>query len=199
MNKRVFFLLIFILLGFVFRIQAQTEIGYFDILYKGRTAGTLTAKKAIKEGKIIYTSYTNLEVHLLTNIKMEYSYNVVYNNGVLENASVKILVNGHLRTDVNTVLNDEGYTYYSRGEEAKIIIEKIQYSIEKLSFEEPVGITKIYAEEHGTFHDLKKIAIHTYLKTAPNGHKNTYYYKDDKLQKSDIDTGVITFSIVRKN
>ncbi len=69
----------------------------------------------------------------------------------------------------------------------------------QLIFEEPTGITKVYAEEYGVFHTLKKIRNHTYLKTAPNGNKNTYFYKDDVLQKSDVDAGIIKFSIIRKD
>ena len=38
----------------------------------------------------------------------------------------------------------------------------------------------------------------TYLKTAPNGNKSTYLYKDGVLQKSDVDAGIIKFSIVIK-
>ena len=68
----------------------------------------------------------------------------------------------------------------------------------QLLFEEPIGIKKVYAEEHGEFHSIKKIGQHSYLKTAPNGHKSTYYYKNGILQKSDIDSGVIKFSIVQK-
>ena len=66
-------------------------------------------------------------------------------------------------------------------------------------FEEPIGVSKVYAEEHGVFHDIKSTKAHSYVKTAANGLENTYVYKDGMLQQSDVDAGVIAFSIVRKD
>ena len=103
------------------------------------------------------------------------------------------------RTNVRTVKTDKGYNYSSEGELEKTISQAISQSVVQLLFEEPIGITKIYAEEHGLCHSINKTGDHIYVKTASNGHKNTYHYKNGILQKSDLDAGVIAFSIIKKD
>ncbi len=197
MRKLLLVYVVFII-GITSSLFAQNETIYFDVVHNGKNIGTLKAEKKIEGDKTHYTSYTDIEFHMFMTIKIEYTYNVTYVDEELNHAKVHIMLKGHEKTNVRTEKIPDGYAYYSDNKEDKEFVEEIKHSIEKLSFEEPVGVSKVYAEEHGEFHDLKKIADHTYVKTAPNGHKNTYYYKDGVLQKSDIDAGVIEFSIVRR-
>ena len=66
-----------------------------------------------------------------------------------------------------------------------------------LLFDEPENISKVYAEEHGVFHNLKKIGDHEYLKTSPEGKRNTYKYKNGSLLNADIHAGIANFSMAR--
>lgn len=188
-----------ILLGACISLSAQTETLYFDVIHSGESIGTLKAEKTVEGVKTIYTSNTNIEYHMFMTIKIDYTYNVIYNADELEQAKVHIMLRGHEKTNVMTKKNGTGYEYFSDNKKEKEINKSIKHSIEKLFFEEPVGVDKVYAEEHGEFHDLKKVGDQVYLKTAPNGHKNKYYYENGSLQKSEVDAGVIEFSIVRKN
>ena len=85
---------------------------------------------------------------------------------------------------------------YSDDEVIKTIESPIRNSILQLVFEEPVGVDRIYAEEHGDFHSIKKVGEHAYIKTAPNGRESSYYYENGTLQKSDVNAGIIKFSII---
>jgi len=197
--KKLIYTLVIILFGTFSNLQAQNEILYFDVIHSGKSIGTLKAEKTVEGNKTHYKSYTNIEFHMFMTIKIEYTYNVTYVDDNLNHAKVHIMLKGHEKTNVRTEKIPSGYAYFSDEKVDKEFVEEIKHSIEKMFFDEPIDIEKLYAEEHGEFHDLKEITPHTYLKTAPNGHKSTYYYEDGKLQKSDIDAGVIEFSIVRKN
>ncbi len=179
-------------------LNAQDESLYFDVIHNKEILGSLEATKTVDNGKIIYKSHTQVVYHLLTTINIDYNYEVIYSNNHLEKATVLIKVKDHVKTNVQTVQEGNVYHYYSDQEIIKTIQETIPHSIEQLLFEEPIGISKIYAEEHGEFHTLELIDKHTYLKTAPNGNKNTYQYVDGKLYKSEIDAGIIKFSIIKK-
>ena len=184
---------LFSVLGF-----AQIENLEFDIVHNGKSLGTLKASKHIEGAKKIYTSHTDIAYHLLVSINVIYDFHVEYKDADLIEATAHIVVRGTDKTKVKTIKSVGSYAYYSNGKIEKTIKSPLKHSVVQLLFEEPIGIKKIYAEEHGEFHSIKKIEQHNYLKTAPNGHKSTYYYENGVLQKSDIDSGVIKFSIIRK-
>lgn len=179
-------------------LYAQDKSLYFDVIHKSEVLGSLEATKTVENEKIIYKSHTQVEYHLLATINIDYNYEVTYTNNQLEKATVLIKVKDHVKTNVQTVQEGNAYHFYSDQEIIKTIKESIPYSIERLLFEEPIGISKIYAEEHGEFHTLELIDKHTYLKTTPSGNKNTYQYVDGNLYKSEIDAGIIKFSIIKK-
>ena len=197
--KKIIVVIAFLFIGITSNLFAQNETIYFDVIHSGKPIGTLKAERITEGDKTHYKSYTDIEFHMFMTIKIEYTYDVTYVDEELNHAKVHIMLKGHEKTNVRTEKIPRGYAYYSDEKEDKEFVEEIKHSIEKLSFEEPVGVSKVYAEEHGVFHSLKEIAPHTYLKTTPDGHKSTYYYKDGVLQKSDVDAGVIAFSIVRRD
>lgn len=197
--KKLIYTLVIVLFGATLNLQAQDETLLFDVIHSGKSIGTLKAEKTVEGNKTHYQSYTNIEFHMFMTIKIEYTYNVTYVDDNLNHARVHIMLKGHEKTNVRTEKIPSGYAYFSDEKEDKKFVEEIKHSIEKMFFYEPIDVDIVYAEEHGEFHELEKTGPHTYLKTTPSGHKSTYYYKEGKLQKSDIDAGVIAFSIVRKN
>ncbi len=86
------------------------------------------------------------------------------------------------KTKTSTTENNSVYTFYKDDEKKNTIKKSITFSSVRLLFEEPINITEVYAEELGMFHSLTKTGDHTYVKTTPEGHKNTYYYKNGNLQ-----------------
>lgn len=196
--KKAFYLFVVLVISLLSNAYAQTETLAFDIIHSGKPLGTLDAKKVIDGDITTYTSHTDIEYHMMMIIKIIYDYNVVYEKDALSNATVHITVHGHEKTNVKTVKNGSSYDFYSDGDKEKEFKKIITNSIEKLFFVEPVGITKLYSEEHGEYHTLKKVGGHAYLKTTPSGHESTYYYKNGALIKSDVDAGIIAFSIILK-
>lgn len=179
---------------------AQKETKHFKIIHDGKPLGTLDATKTTNGDIIIYESQTKIKYHLVVSIDIDYSYYVSFNSGELREAKAHITVKGNTKTNTKTVVTNTGYNFYSDNELQKSIPEtSIKHCIVQMLFEEPVGLTKIYSEEHGNFHTLKKIKEHIYLKTTSNGHKSTYHYKDGKLQRTDTDAGVIKFSIISES
>ena len=186
-----------LLMLFVAIIPLKAQTLHFKVIHDGKPLGTLDATKTVTGNTVIYTSHTEIEYHLLVAIKVVYDYHVTYTNDHLQEAKAHIIVRGNDKTKAKTVKGGSAYGYYSEGAFVKKIpAEFIKHSIVQLLFEEPVGVTKIYAEEHGEYHNIRAIDDHTYLKSALNGNTNTYYYKNGLLQKSDVNAGVIKFSIV---
>ncbi len=189
--------LIALLICIPFSLKAQQVKNEFNIIHNDKTIGTLVASKAIDGSKTTYSDDTNIEAHFFTKIKVVYKYDEIYTDGDLSKASVSIYINGHEHTKTSTVKSNTTYNFIEDEDDAVKISGPINYSTIRLLFEEPEGISKVYGEEKGNFQKLEKTGDNTYLKTTPEGHKNTYYYKDGHLQKADIHAGVISFSMQR--
>ena len=186
------FLCIHVLVG-------QTETKHFKIIHEGKSLGTLDATKTIDGDIVIYESHTQLKYHLVIEIDIVYNYYVSFNAGELREAKANITVKGNPKTNTKTIITNSGYNFYSDNELQRNIPESsIKHSIVQMLFEEPIGLSKIYSEEHGNFHTLKKIADNTYVKTTDSGHKSTYHYQNGELQRTDTDAGIIKFSIVKQ-
>ncbi|PNQ73079.1 hypothetical protein C1T31_08800 [Hanstruepera neustonica] len=192
-------LLCLLLVSSVWIANSQTTTRNFEVLHDSRHLGTLHATKTVTGDQVVYTSHTEIAYQLMVNIEVTYDYDVTFVKGELQEAKAHITVRGNDKTKVNTVKKGSGYEFYSEGELVKTIKGSITHSIIQLLFDEPIGVTRIYAEEHGEYHELRELADHTYLKTAPSGKKNTYFYRNGELYKSDVNAGIIKFSIVKKD
>ncbi len=180
-------------------LQAQETDLLFNIIHKNNTIGTLTAKKKPVGENVHYYNHTAISTRILfANIEVDYQYTVVYNQDQLIKAAAKIRLNGNTRTNTFTEKNVQDYIFYENGKQQRSITENIAYSTVNLLFEEPLHIDKVYAEEHGEFHELKKIRRHTYEKINSKGKVNTYFYKNGILEKAVIDIGLINFEIIKK-
>ncbi|MBW2962080.1 DUF6134 family protein [Mesonia aestuariivivens] len=191
-------IIVYLLSTISFAVCAQAEQNVFNILHKGKDIGTLYAKKENVGGKTIYSNRTEIDTRMITKIEVDYNYKVVYENELLSHAHVLILFNGKEKTNTYTDHNKTGYIFYEDDKEENRIHENIRYSTVNLMFEEPDGIEKVYAEEHGIFHQIKKIGVHQYEKTNHKGKSSIYTYKDGHLTEAEIDAGLISFRIIMK-
>lgn len=191
-------LLFYILVTFSTNASAQEERHVFNIIHKGKNIGTLYAKKEQINQKTIYSNRTEIDTRIITKIEVDYNYKVVYENDELSHAYVLILFNGKEKTNTYTDKNNKGYIFYEDDEEENRIYEPITYGTVNLMFEEPENVKKVYAEEHGCFHTLKKLSAHTYEKTSHKGKTSIYKYKDGELVEAEIDAGLISFEIVAR-
>lgn len=192
-------LLIPILILFAFSsstIQEKRQV--FDIIHKGKSIGTLYAKREQVGSKTIYSNRTEIDTRIIAKIEVDYNYKVVYENNALSHAYVLILFNGKEKTNTYTHKNNQSYIFYEDDEEENRIHESISYGTVNLMFEEPENVKKVYAEEHGCFHPIKKIASHEYEKTSHKGKNSVYKYKNGELLEAEVDAGLISFKIVAK-
>lgn len=170
----------------------------FNIIHKGKNIGTLYAKKETLNNKIIYSNRTEIDTRIITKIEVDYNYKVVFEDGSLSHAFVLIMFNGREKTNTYTDKNNSGYTFYKNDDEKAKIFSEITYATVNLMFEEPENVNKVYAEEYGDYHILKKIAAHTYEKINHKGNSSYYKYKNGLLTEAQIDAGMINFKIILK-
>jgi hypothetical protein len=64
-------------------------------------------------------------------------------------------------------------------------------------FEEPVGRTRMIAENYGVFGSIKALGNSEY-ETLANGNKNKYTYTDGKLDRAVMHSPIKNYIIKRK-
>lgn len=167
----------------------------YDVFYKEKIIGILTATKKQQGGIAYYENTTSIDTRIIAKIQVDYNYEVKYKGSDMLEANALITLNGKQRTNAVTQKKDDGYVFVKNDDKPETLNEAIGYSTVKLIFEEPVNIRQVYAEEHGEFHTIGKTAGHTYEKKTPDGKVNMYMYSNGILQSAQIDGGVINFSI----
>ncbi|WP_417888013.1 DUF6134 family protein [Zunongwangia sp.] len=192
MIKTVLTLFIFCYTLTVFSQQKQLV---FDVIHRDKKIGEFVASR-VKNNKIItYTSKTAIEARLLAKINVNYNFEVLYEDDLMQKAYTEVIVNGKRRTDSKTIKRKNSYLFFDCGDHESTINYPISFSSILLIFEEPISVSKIYSEENGNFQKITRVKSHCYTKENKKGRVNTYFYRNGLLQKAFIDSGLIDFEL----
>ncbi|MBU2939758.1 hypothetical protein KO494_09430 [Lacinutrix sp. C3R15] len=193
----IWYLILFQILSFQeFEANTNTSHLKFDIVLKDKIIGQLETTKRIKDSKIHYHSATNITTRIITEINVNYNYNVVFNNNNLKKADVHITVNNKPHAETNTEWLQNQYIITQNNKKEKSIKDPIHYSTILMYFQEPENISYCFSEEDGSINTIVPLGNHTYKKINAKGKENIYYYKNGKLIKAEIDGGLVSFQII---
>jgi hypothetical protein len=194
-NNNHLFILFFLLLITPLLSSGQAQKLVFDLLYKDKKLGELTAQHYQKGDTLFYISNTSIKTRIITPLNVEYTYLVKKDlNKQLLFAEVTIVVNGKTRTHSFTRKKENAYIFTESNKSHKIN-RAINYSSVQLLFEEPTGVKEIYSEEQGKFLTLRQESRHKYIKSAKND--SEYYYVNGNLNQAVLDIGIISFEVLK--
>ncbi|MFS4416450.1 DUF6134 family protein [Maribacter sp. 2307ULW6-5] len=167
---------------------------YFDIVVKNKVVGSLKASQITKGSKTTYQSFTSIKTHIIKDIKVNYEYDVTFDNFLLQKADVHITVNDKPHAETSTLRNNAGYKIVKNQKESSLD-ESIEYATILLYFKEPAKISSCYSEQDGTMNTIVSMGNNSYKKINAKGKENSYYYKNGVLQKAIIDGGIVNFEM----
>ncbi len=186
--------------GVINKSPIPEETLLFEIIYKGDRIGTLKAERFQIKNKMVYTSSTriNTTILLIKKINVRYKYRVTYNAGRLRSSKVNIKINK--RKPKQVLVNQKGDDYvvkFSDGKRNKVT-DLIDISSIKLYFDEPDNVDKIFSEQLGNFNEIVKIREGLYKMVNEKGNENFYHYTNGKLDKIEVDGGMVSFEMRAK-
>ncbi|MFD2542256.1 DUF6134 family protein [Lacinutrix gracilariae] len=191
----------FILFQFFFGqetpINTPDTLLYFDIVLKDKVIGQLQAAKTHQDAKVLYQSTTNITTRIIKEVNVNYQYHVTFNDNSLKKADVYITVNNKPHAETTTQWLGNHYVIKQNDSE-KSLKQSINYSTILMYFTEPKNIKHCFSEEDGSLNTIVPLGNHTYKKINAKGKENIYYYKNGKLNKAEIDGGLIRFQIISK-
>ncbi len=171
------------------------KILLYDIIYKDKNIGNLKASYTIKGSKTIYHTSSTIEIKIIKQIDVNYTYEVSIENNHLKKAAVDILVNGKQHAKTNTHWHHSKYLITKNEKTQDPITKKINYSTILLYFKEPTNIKSCYSEQDGSFNSIVSLGNHSYKKINSKGKENSYNYKNGILESAIVDGGIIEFQM----
>ncbi len=168
----------------------------FDMIWRGKSVGTLYATQKKVDSKTYYKSSTNIQIKFIKTFDINYEYDVVFDNQILQTADVDINYNGNNHAQANTKRKNNEYQVIKDGELENTFKETVRYSTIAMYFEEPVNIERCYSEQEGDFNTITHLGNHKYKKVNPKGKESFFYYKSGSLEKAVIDGGIVSFEMV---
>jgi hypothetical protein len=172
---------------------------YFDIKWAGVKIGELKATRIIKDSITWYGLESNVKVWLVVSIEMLHRIETVYHGKRLFSSnsvsktnrgtytSSVAWKNGHYQTNVDS------YKYKNTSP----IHEKLECSIARFYFDEPVNINKTLADAYGTLASVKRVNPGDY-EVDSQGSISKYQYKDGSFVRASI-SNVVRYDVVVRN
>ncbi|GGG49427.1 DUF6134 family protein [Bizionia arctica] len=192
--KNLFYLLFILLSGTC--IKAQVTTLNYNIVVAGENVGTLVATKTIQEGKITFDTNSTSTIDIFGKTTITTSLVVVYRKDVLESSVYTVEKDGS-PYDSTTITENNGTYSINRKGAISSFPGPITASANQLYFNEPKGISKMFAELEGIYKDITETGDNAYLFTDPDhSHKNTYTYENGILKEGIIDHALFNFSII---
>lgn len=191
------FLFSFIICQFNFSDPSEKKLS-FDMIWKGNSVGTLYATQKKIDSKIYYQSSTNIQIKFIKTFDVNYEYDVLFENEILQNAHVDINYNGNNHAQTDTKRKNNEYQVTKDGELETTFKETVRYSTISMYFEEPVNIKRCYSEQEGDFNTITHMGNHKYKKVNSRGKESFFFYKNGSLKKAVIDGGIVSFEMILK-
>jgi hypothetical protein len=170
----------------------------FDMIWRGKSVGTLYATQKTTDSKIYYHSSTNIQIKFIKTFDINYEYDVLFDNSILQSANVDINYNGNQHAQTQTKRKNNEYQVIKDEKLETTFTETVRYSTISMYFEEPVNIGRCYSEQEGDFNTIVHLGNHKYKKTNTSGRESFFFYKNGRLEKAIIDGGIVSFEMILK-
>jgi len=172
----------------------------FDMFLMGKKIGELNIQKELNtNGEEIYTLQSQARAKVLwIDRSQQTNYKVIYKNGKLFQSSHEYIDHPDKSSSCTIKLIEDKYQVTHNGR-CFFLKESPRFSVLAMYFKEPIGIKKLLYEVDGTFSEIKNTAPNTYVYKSSDGNVNTYIFKDGKIQEIEVQVGLITVKIKRKN
>ncbi|WP_338759669.1 DUF6134 family protein [Bernardetia sp. ABR2-2B] len=191
------FLFSFIICQFNVSNPPQKELSY-DMIWRDKSVGTLYATQEKIGSKTYYHSSTDIQIKFIKTFDINYEYDVLFDNEILQTAHVDINYNGNNHAQADTKRKNNEYQVTKDGKLENTFKEIVRYSTIIMYFEEPVNIKRCYSEQEGDFNTITHLGNHKYKKVNSRGKESFFFYKNGSLEKAVIDGGIVSFEMILK-
>ncbi len=182
-------------------VKAQNTVINFDVIYDGKSIGTLTASKTVEGKKIIKNISSNTDAKvLMINVHVESEVKVHSEGEIMTSATAYRHANRGAEDIQTTTIKGAGNVYdiVKNGQKIQLTHVGIKFCVTDLYFAEPLGISSIYSSTYGEFLPLKYVSKGVYKIILPDGKSTTFTYVGGKLTQALVSASVGEILFKRK-
>ena len=195
----------FVLISFIYLgstlVKAQQSTIHFDVIYAGKSIGTLTASKEVEGKKNVKNlSSTTDSKALVISEQIESEVRVQSDGEIMTSTTAYRHAKREPEDIQATTTRGTGNTYdiVKNGAKIQLTHVGIKFCVADLYFSEPIGISSIYSSALGTFFPIKYVSKGVYKIVFPDGKTTTFTYVDGKLTQAIAITSLGDILIKRK-
>ncbi len=167
---------------------SQQKILIYDIIRKNETLGTVEASRITKGAQTKYHVESHVAIRLFADIKVDVWLNSNYINGIMTEAWMRKTINGRDKTNNHLLKKNDGYCFINIYGDTSSLQSSITRSISTLYFTEPLNLEKIFSENFLRYVPLQNKGQGTYKILLPDGHVNSYTYKNSICTEVEMET-----------
>jgi hypothetical protein len=191
--------IICLFLIFISPLTAQEIILNYDLVYKGDVVGSLKHYQKRNVDNTFIKMVSTARLRFILNLHVYSEEESLFKGGRLLYSNIHRKVNGKTKGNKQTRLAGEYYETFSEGKTGLVHYKKIDFSLNMLYFQEPVGIGSVYSDNFQQFIAVKKVKDHTYHVEFPDGNYNYYSYTDGTCSKVEVYSTLYNFQLRLKN
>lgn len=168
-------------------LKAQNTTINFDVIFDGKSIGTLTASKEVAGTKVVKNLRSNTDAKILMlSVHVESEVHVKSEGEIMTHATAYRHANRGAEDIQTTTTKGPGNTYdiVKNGEKIQLTHVGIKFCVTDLYFTEPLGITKVYSSTYGTFLNIGYVSKGVYKISLPDGKTTTFTYVNGKLTQA---------------
>jgi len=185
---RIFsFLLISLLYVGSIQVKAQNSVIHFDVIFGGKSIGTLSASKEVNGTHVVKNLRSNTDAKvLMISVHVESEVHVKSEGEIITSATAYRHANRGAEDIETTTTKEKGntYTIVKNGEHISLTHVGIKFCVTDLYFKEPLGITSVYSSTYGAFLQVKYQSKGVYKIILPDGKSTVFTYVDGKLTQA---------------
>ncbi len=146
----------------------------------------------------IYRIKSDVCFSFVTKRNMSFTLDVASADHLLYKSDYTEFLNDKLRGSSYLVLEDDQYAF-TKDDVYSVLPygPDIVWTTARMYFEEPIGVSEVFAERHGQYLNLTKINENSYALTKPNGRVNTYSYANGVCESVVVDHWLATIRFER--
>ena len=153
---------------------------------KGSEVGWTTVEKQTDSNRTTITMANEVKIRFILSYESAAKETSWFRDGKLQHSYYYRKTNGNIKADRHTYLVGDSYEV-GESKKEKLNITAVAYNTLCMYFQEPVGKTSVYSDNHQRFLAITKESDGGYSFTSSDGTTNTFYYRGGICYKVKID------------
>jgi hypothetical protein len=171
-----------ILLFIATAVSGQTNATVHQLKYavmrNGAEIGWICLSKSEADNQSTIRLTSEVSVRLLFKFTVKANEQAEFSNGKLVHSYIYRKMNGNVKADRHTRFTGNGYEVSDPSGKKELNLNYVNYNMNCLYFQEPVGIAQVYSDNFQQFVPIEKKPEGYYIVKLPDGNSNQYYYKN---------------------